>query len=117
MKRTLTLLVSFPLFSLLVVSAQPDAQPQLARALDMIEQGRPNTAVLVLTSITQSTQLAAIDRGRALALLGYAYKEEGQFAPADQAFTRAFVLLDPPADHPADYATALMYYAGLLLAK
>ncbi|HKF46695.1 MAG TPA: hypothetical protein VKB38_05010 [Terracidiphilus sp.] len=117
MKRELCLLVSLFPICLVSAAAQPGAQQQLTRALDFIQRGRPQVAVAVLTTIAQSDQFSASDRGRAYALLGYAYGEEMQFPAAERSFTQAFGLLGAGGKRSYDYAGALSYYAGLLQAK
>jgi tetratricopeptide (TPR) repeat protein len=110
-------LVFFLSFCFFHLTAQQSAQQELARALDLIQQGRSNTAVLVLASVLKSTQFSSADRGRAWALLGYAYKEEGKFTASEKSFSRAFELLRMDGIPTRDYAAALSYYAGLLIAK
>src|SRR6266567_1043569 len=115
MKRAFAPLLLSALSS--VVIAQNLPNQEFTRSFDLIQQGRPETAVAILTTAAGSPTLTAQDRGRAYALLGYALKEQGKFVAAEQSFETALRLLDTPANPTADYAAALDYDAGLQVLK
>lgn len=115
MKRTLAVFVSLFSICAFPLVAQVDTQKQLARAVDLIQHGRAQIAVAVLSSVAESHDASDAERGRAWALLGYAYHQERQFLNAENAFHSAFHLLDVAGARRYDYASALTYYAGLLM--
>jgi tetratricopeptide (TPR) repeat protein len=117
MKRVFMFFVSLSsICSFSLASAQTGA-PEKPRihASDLIQQGRLDVAVAVLEPEADSPNLDPLLRGRACALLGYAYKEQGKFALAQNSFDRAFRLLDAAGDRSSDYAATLDFYAGLLM--
>ena len=118
MKRVLILFVSlFSICSFFSASAQTAGQQQQSHSLasDLIQQGQLDQAIVVLESAVNVPNLTAAQRGRAYVLLGYAYKEKGEFQSAQRSFDRALRLMDAAGDRSGDYATALDLYAGLLI--
>jgi tetratricopeptide (TPR) repeat protein len=117
MKRVLILLVSLSsICSVDFALAQAGMQQQLPiHVSDLIQQGHLDLAIAVLETEVNATNRTAEQRGRAYAFLGYAYKEEGKFEPAERCFNRALRLMDAAGDRSRDYATTLDVYAGLLM--
>lgn len=118
MKRVLILFVSlFSICSFFSGSAQTAGQQQQSHSLafDLIHQGQLDQAIVVLESAVNVPNLTAAQRGRDYVLLGYAYKEKGEFQSAQRFFDRALRVMDVAGDHSSDYASALDLYAGLLM--
>jgi lipopolysaccharide biosynthesis regulator YciM len=117
MKRVLILFVSLSSFcSFYSAPAQAGMQqrPQI-HVSDLIRQGQLDRAIAVLETEVNATNRTAEQRGRAYALLGYAYKEVGKFESAQRSFDRALRLMDAGGDRSRDYATTLDVYAELLM--
>jgi len=89
----------------------------LTRAYDLIQQGQPDNATVLLTNLANSPTASDADRGRAQTLLGLALDDQGRYPAAQQAFESALRLLDSPGHPTSDYAAALDHDAGLQLLK
>lgn len=118
MKRVLTLFVSLSFIcSSSFAPAQAGAPPQPhAQVSDLIDQGHLDLAIAVLEAEVEAPNRTDAQRGRAAALLGYAYEQEGKLTDAQRSFDRAFRLMDAARDRSTDYAATLDIYAGLLMA-
>jgi len=92
---------------------QEEVHQQLYGAIRLERQGRYDAAIQNLQSITSSSGLTRVDQGRALTLLGFAYKESGQFQQAQAAFEKALNILERDPEHRADLGNALDLSAGL----
>ena len=117
MKRVFALFVSLSSIGLVSLASAQAGVPEKSHihASDLIQQGRLDLAVAVLEPEAESQNLDALQRGRAYALLGYAYKEQGKFELAETAFDHAFRFMDAAGDRSTDYAATLDFYAGLLM--
>ena len=116
MKRILTLFVSLAFICVFFIApAQAGAQQNRVSIFDLIQEGKFALAVSILRTEIDAPNRTAGQRGRAYALLGYAYKEQGNFESAQRAFDHAFRWMDATGDHSSDYAATLDFYAGLLM--
>jgi tetratricopeptide (TPR) repeat protein len=88
-------------------------QERLHDALVLEQQGQFDAAVNAITKIIQSGQLSEVQLGRAQIMLGFAYRSQGNFIPAQNAFERAISVLKGDHAHPGDCASALENYAAL----
>ena len=103
--------------SSLSILAQTTNNQSLTLAYDLIQQGRPENAAVILSNLANSPTLTPSERGRAQTLLGLALKDQGHFHAAEQSFETALRLLDTPGHPTSDYASALDHDAGLQLLK
>ena len=103
--------------SSVAILAQPSDHQVLTRAYDLIQQGQPDNATVLLTNLANSPTASDADRGRAQTLLGLALDDQGRYPAAQQAFESALRLLDSPGHPTSDYAAALDHDAGLQLLK
>ena len=103
--------------SSVAILAQPSDHQVLTRAYDLIQQGQPDNATVLLTNLANSPTASDADRGRAETLLGLALDDQGRYPAAQQAFESALRLLDSPGHPTSDYAAALDHDAGLQLLK
>jgi tetratricopeptide (TPR) repeat protein len=85
----------------------------ITTAFNLIEKGRYDTAISMLTPVTESPSTANVDRGRALTVLGFAYKENSQFQQARHCYEQALSIFAASADFDADRAATLDYFGDL----
>lgn len=97
----------------ITLSAQEKSQTTLHDALLMENQGQYDAAAQVIKGIVDSGQLYGVELGRAYIMLGFTYRQQGNFRSAESWFDQAIDLLKHDSDHPGDYASALENYAGL----
>lgn len=95
------------------ISAQEEVHQQLYQSILLERQGQFDAAMRGLQSIADSNALSRVEQGRAWTLLGYAYKETGQFQSSETAFEKAMNILEGDTQHLADLANALDFYAAL----
>jgi len=100
-------------FSALMTSAQTSPHDRLDHALALVQQGQFSAAIQATKPLIDGNSLRGPELGRAWALLGFAYREEGLFAESHQALDRSIGLLEHDAAFSHDYAVAL-YYLGAL---
>lgn len=91
---------------------QEDVQRQLYQFALLERQGQFASALQGLQPLAGSSVLSRIDQGRAWTLLGYAYKETGQFQLAQAAFEKALNALQGDTQHLADLGNALDFFAA-----
>lgn len=74
--------------------------PAAATVLELIDKGKYDSAISLLTPVTESSSVDSAVRGRAWTLLGFAYKEAGQFQKARRCYEQALSSFgdDPAAD-------------------
>jgi tetratricopeptide (TPR) repeat protein len=92
---------------------QERVNQQLYQCVLLEQQGNFTPAIHTLQSITGSDVLSRVDRGRAWTLLGFAYKETGQFQLSESAFEKALSILEGDTQHLADLANVLDFSANL----
>jgi tetratricopeptide (TPR) repeat protein len=92
---------------------QESVQEQFSQAFLLEQQGHFDSAVRGFQPLVASDALTPEQRGRAWTLLGYAYKELGQYQEARNAYERALHIFEGDATHRKDYADALDCLAGL----
>ena len=109
MKRSLKIFITV----FLACSTLFSQQERLHDALVLEQQGQFDAAVNAITKNIQSGQLSEVQLGRAQIMLGFAYRSQGNFILAQNAFERAISILKGDPAHPGDYASALENYAGL----
>lgn len=66
---------------------------RLSQAFDLVQQGQFSAAVDTTKSLVDSGALQGVELGRAWALLGFAYKEQGEFAAAHRALDESIHIL------------------------
>src|SRR5262249_31096179 len=87
--------------------------PAAATVLDLIAKGKYDSAISMLMPVTESSSVDSVVRGRAWTLLGFAYKESGQFQKARRCYEQALSTFgdDPAAD--ADRAATFDNFGSL----
>ncbi|HTW59659.1 MAG TPA: tetratricopeptide repeat protein [Terriglobales bacterium] len=85
----------------------------LQQAVALEAQGHFDAAIAVAKQVTDSNQLTGAALGRAYVVLGAAYKYDGKFIEAQEAFEQSLRLLEHDREHQDNYAAALSNYAGL----
>lgn len=87
-------------FQCSLASAESSDNDPAATVLDLIAKGKYDAAISMLTPITESSSVNTAVRGRAWTLLGFAYKEAGQFQKARRCYEQALSTFgdDPAAD-------------------
>jgi tetratricopeptide (TPR) repeat protein len=63
--------------------------------------------------VVDSSELSRVEQGKAWILLGYAYKETGQYQKSQSAYERALSIFAGDREHLMDYANTLDCFAGL----
>jgi tetratricopeptide (TPR) repeat protein len=84
-----------------------------AQALNLIQKGQSASAIEILRPLADMESQASPERARIQTMLGFAYKQGGQFALARQCYERALTNLGKSAALDADRATILDYFASL----
>jgi tetratricopeptide (TPR) repeat protein len=84
-----------------------------AHALNLIQKGQSARAIEILRPLADMESQASPERARIQTMLGFAYKQGGQFALARQCYERALTNLGKSAQLDADRATILDYFASL----
>jgi len=92
---------------------QGTAQEQLQQGYLFVQKGQFDSTIRILEPIADSDALSALEKGRAFILLGYAYREIGQFQRSEHAYERALQLLAGDSRYVSEYANALDCFAGL----
>ena len=87
----------------------------VANAFGLLEKGRYETAISILLPVTQSPSVDKVIRGRAWTVLGFAYKQAGQFEEARRCYERALSVFNEAAIFDSDRAAALDYFGNLEL--
>jgi tetratricopeptide (TPR) repeat protein len=82
-------------------------------ALGLIEMARYQAAISVLAPIAKSPSTDNVVRGRAWTLLGFAYKEGGEFQQARRCYEEALRVFEGGAALDADRAATLDYLGSL----
>jgi tetratricopeptide (TPR) repeat protein len=82
-------------------------------ARGLIEEGKYEAAISVLTPVTRSPTADNAIRGRALTIIGFAYKEDGQFQEARRCYEEALRIFDADAALDADRGATLDYLGNL----
>jgi tetratricopeptide (TPR) repeat protein len=85
-------------FQCSLAPAESSGNDPVATGLDLIAKGKYDAAISTLTPITESSSVDSLVRGRAWTLLGFAYKEAGQFQKARRCYEQA---LSTFGDNPA----------------
>jgi tetratricopeptide (TPR) repeat protein len=93
--------------------SQEDVPHQLNQSVLLEQQGQFDKAIKSLQPLIDSNALSRADLGRAWTLIGFAYKEQGQFQRAQDAYERALRIFEGDKEHTADYANTLEYLARL----
>jgi len=92
--------------------SQESAYEQGKQAFLLEQQGRYDLAIHSFEPLVDSDALSSVDRGRAWTLLGYAYREIGQFQKSQNAYEQALHIFEHDAQHAEDYANVLDSFAG-----
>lgn len=87
----------------------------VANAFDLLEEGRYETAISMLTPIAQSPSTDKVIRGRAWTVLGFAYKQDGQFEQARRCYEQALTIFNESATFDSDRSATLDYFGNLEL--
>jgi tetratricopeptide (TPR) repeat protein len=87
----------------------------VANAFGLLEKGRYEAAISMLTSVAQSPSTHKVIRGRAWTVLGFAYKQDGQFEQARRCYEQALRIFNDAAILDSDRAAALDYFGNLEL--
>jgi tetratricopeptide (TPR) repeat protein len=85
----------------------------VAKAFGLLEKGKYETAISILSPIAQSPSTDKVNRGRAWAVLGFAYKQEGQFDQARRCYEQALSNFDEASIFDVDRASVLDYFGNL----
>ena len=91
--------------------SQEDIHHQLYQALLLEQQGQFEKVILKVPPLIASNAFSQFEYGRAWTLLGYAYKEQGRFPEAQNAYEHSLRILEGDTEHIADYANTLDYFA------
>src|ERR1700757_2378283 len=84
-----------------------------AHALNLIQKGQSASAIEILRPLADMESRPSLERARIQTILGFAYKQSGQFTLARQCYERALTDVgNTPASDP-DRATILDYFASL----
>jgi tetratricopeptide (TPR) repeat protein len=115
MRRTRFLLC---IVAILVVSSpsirgQETAQQQFREGYRQEQQGQFTAAIACIEAAVDADGLSHAEKGKAWILLGYAYKETGQYQKSQTAYERALSIFTGDSDHLGDYANTLNDFAGL----
>jgi len=94
-------------------SGQESVHEQFTQAFLLEQQGQFEPAVHSFQLLVESDALSLAERGRALTLLGYAYRETGRYQESQSAYERALSIFEGDAQYREDYANALDCFAGL----
>jgi tetratricopeptide (TPR) repeat protein len=92
---------------------QGTAQEQFQQGYFFVQKGQFDSTIRTLEPITDSAVLSPLEKGRAFILLGYAYRETGQYQRSEHAYERALQLLAGDSQNLSEYANALDCLAGL----
>ncbi|MBV8140309.1 MAG: tetratricopeptide repeat protein [Deltaproteobacteria bacterium] len=84
-----------------------------AQGLSLIQKGQSASAIETLRPLADLESQTSTDRARIQTMLGFAYKQSGQFALARQYFEKALANLGNSAALDPDRATTLDYFASL----
>jgi tetratricopeptide (TPR) repeat protein len=96
------------------LAAQTDTpQTTIVRAYVLEEHGQVAEAVALARPLVDSGTLQGGELGRAWAVLGLAYTDQGAFGAAQHAYEQAISILQPLPESVQDYASALDNF-GLL---
>ena len=100
-------------FQCSLAPAESSGNDPAATVLDLIAKGKYDSAISMLTPVTESSSVDSGVRGRAWTMLGFAYKEAGQFQNARRCYEQALSTFgdNPAAD--ADRAAAFDNFGGL----
>lgn len=104
------LLILIHCLSLMGQNSSADA---FAHAINLIERGQSASAIEILRPLAYKESLTPPERARIQTMLGFAYKQGGQFALARQCYERALTYVDNTAASDPDRATILDYFGSL----
>lgn len=94
-------------------SAQLTPDAQLHRAFMLADQGQFSDAVQIAQRLIDSGALHGAELGRAWAMVGFVYREQGQFVEARHALDRSIELLQRDPSLADDYAATLDHLGAL----
>jgi tetratricopeptide (TPR) repeat protein len=89
------------------LAAQRTLRDQFDEAFAAIRRGNSASVISIVKPIVRSNALQGADRGKAWVLLGFAYKAEGQYLPAQSAYEKAISILRDDPLATKDYALVL----------
>src|ERR1700759_1656778 len=92
---------------------QNGSADSFAHALDLIQKGQSASAIEILRPLADKESHSSVERARIQTLLGFAYKQGGQFSIARQCYEKALTNLGDAAAFDPDRATILDYFATL----
>jgi tetratricopeptide (TPR) repeat protein len=92
---------------------QNNSAEVFARAFNLIQKGQSTSAIEILRPLADSESQASPERARIQTMLGFAYKQGGQFELARRYYEKALNSLDKTAELDPDRATILDYFASL----
>ena len=111
MKRFIMIVALATQFQLAFCEDNPNQV--VASALSLIERGKYENAISMLSPIAESRSADNVARGRAWTVLGFAYKQNGQFEQARRCYEEALSIFDEAAIFVTDRAAALDYFGNL----
>src|ERR1700757_2962207 len=112
MKRLILIVVAL-ICQCCLASSEDNRSDPVAIALGLLEKGKYENAITVLTPVAESASADNPTRGRAWTVMGFAYMESGQFQQARHCYEQALGLFGPGAEFDADRAAALDYFGNL----
>ncbi|AEU35104.1 Tetratricopeptide TPR_2 repeat-containing protein [Granulicella mallensis MP5ACTX8] len=89
------------------LAAQKTLHEQFDEAFTAMRRGDSASVIDIVKPIVRSNTLQGADRGKAWILLGFAYKAEGQYLPAQSAYEKAISILKDDPLATKDYALVL----------
>lgn len=92
---------------------QETAQQQLYDGYRLEKAGAFDATIRTIEPIVAATTLTQNEVGNAWTLLGYAYREMGEYQKSQSAYERAVQIFADDSGHRPDYANALDCFAGL----
>ena len=98
------------------LSGEAGIKQPLAQALALERDGRPAQAIVVLQAILDSKSLDALGTGQAWNILGLSYRDQGNFAYAQNAFEQSIRILEGLPNNTREYGMALDNFGGLFFA-
>ncbi len=108
---------AFPALLMLIhcipLMGQNGSADAFAHALNLIQKGQSASAIEILRPLADRETQPSLERARIQTMLGFAYKQGGQFALARQCYERALTNIGNTAASDPDRATILDYFASL----
>ena len=111
MKRFVMIIALATQFHLACSESAPDNPISVSFAL--VEKGQYESAISILKPVVGSASASVIDRGRALTVLGFAYKEAGKYEESRHCYEQALSIFGASADFDGDRAATLDYFGDL----